>query len=192
MFTKAPFSTLTLYGMIGLIIYEIEGSLLHTDWMGRYRALVAALVQHSNITSRAQILDIGEGVCISSVSWQVMEYLIEHEEETDCMNRVSEALGIPQSSFSKIARHLTTLGLVERFRTAGNRKNIILCPTEKARRLYDSFSRSIYEHNFRPFFEALDSLDGETLANFTEALNLLNGQLAKNGSSPEAELIPLD
>ena len=160
--------------------------------MGRYRPLVAALVQHSNITSRPQDMDIGEGVYLNSVAWQVLEYLIEHEGEADCMNRVSETLGIPQSSFSKMARRLTALGLVERFRTAGNRKNIILRPTEKAHRLYDSFSHTIFERSFRPFFEALDTVDDEALARFTAALNRLNGQLAQDGPAPEAELIPLD
>ena len=160
--------------------------------MGRYRPLVAALVRHSNITSRAQNVDIGERVCISPVVWQVLEYLIEHEGEADCMNRISETLGIPQSSFSKIARQLTDLGLVERFRTASNRKNIILRPTEKAHRLYDSFSHTIFEHSFRPFFETLDAVDDEALACFTAALNRLNSQLAQDDPAPEAELIPLD
>ena len=165
---------------------------METAWMGRYRELVAALVQHSNITSRTQIMEIGEGVCINADAWQVLEYLIEHEEEADCMNRVSEALGIPQSSFSKTARQLTSLGLVERYRTASNRKNVILRPSEKARRLYRSFSRTIFEQDFRPFFEALDDLDEASLAQLTDALELLNARLSRNGPAPQPELIPLD
>lgn len=114
---------------------------MQTEWMGRYRPLVAALVQHSNITARAasHSNEIGEGVFLNTVSWQVLEYLIEHEDDASCMNHISGALGIPQSSFSKIARQLTDLGLVERYQSTGNRKNIILKSTEKAHRIYQFF-----------------------------------------------------
>ena len=96
--------------------------------MGRYRELVAVLVQHSNITARAaaQPQELAEGVRMTSVTWQVLEYLIEHENDDACMIHISDTLGIPQSSFSRIARQLTELGLVARYRTTANRKNVIL------------------------------------------------------------------
>lgn len=152
---------------------------MQTEWMGRYRPLVAALVQHSNITARAAARsnEIGEGIFLNTVSWQVLEYLIEHGDDASCMTHVHEALGIPQSSFSKIARQLTDLGLVARYQSTANRKNIILKPSEKALRLYRSFSQRIYEKDFQPFFEDLDALDDESLAVIISALQAFNRRI---------------
>lgn len=152
---------------------------MQTEWMGRYRPLVAALVQHSNITARAAARsnEIGEGIFLNTVSWQVLEYLIEHGDDASCMTHIHEALGIPQSSFSKIARQLTDLGLVERYQSTANRKNIILKPSEKALRLYRSFSQRIYEKDFQPFFEDLDALDDESLAVIISALQAFNRRI---------------
>ena len=157
------------------------------EWMGRYRELVALLVQHSNITARAatQPLQLSPDLRMSSVSWQVLEYLIEHEDDDACMIRLSESLGIPQSSFSKIARQLTEQGLVARYRTTANRKNIILKPTEEARELYASVSPVLFERAFRRFFESLDGLDDASLSVFTAALRGLNEQLCLMGE-PQA------
>ena len=152
---------------------------MQTEWMGRYRPLVAALVQHSNITARAAARsnEIGEGIFLNTVSWQVLEYLIEHGDDASCLTHVHEALGIPQSSFSKIARQLTDLGLVERYQSTANRKNIILKPSEKALRLYRSFSQRIYEKDFQSFFQDLDALDDESLAIVISALQAFNRKL---------------
>ena len=152
---------------------------MQTEWMGRYRPLVAALVQHSNITARAAARsnEIGEGIFLNTVSWQVLEYLIEHGDDASCMTHVHEALGIPQSSFSKIARQLTDLGLVARYQSTANRKNIILKPSEKALRLYRSFSQRIYEKDFQSFFQDLDALDDESLAIVISALQAFNRKL---------------
>ena len=152
---------------------------MQTEWMGRYRPLVAVLVQHSNITARAasHSNEIGEGVFLNTVSWQVLEYLIEHRDDASCMTHIHEALGIPQSSFSKIARQLTDLGLVERYQSTANRKNIILKPSEKALRLYRSFSQRIYEKDFQSFFQDLDALDDDSLAVVISALQAFNRKL---------------
>ncbi len=145
---------------------------MQTEWMGRYRPLVAALVQHSNITARAAARsnEIGEGIFLK-------EYLIEHRDDASCMTHIHEALGIPQSSFSKIARQLTDLGLVERYQSTANRKNIILKPSEKALRLYRSFSQRIYEKDFQSFFQDLDALDDDSLAVVISALQAFNRKL---------------
>ena len=154
---------------------------MRVEWMGRYRELVAVLVQHSNITARAaaQPQELEEGVRMNSVTWQVLEYLIEHENDDACMIHISDTLGIPQSSFSRIARQLTELGLVARYRTTVNRKNVILKPSEKALQVYASVSPILFERDFREFFESLDSLDDEAIAAFTSALRGLNARLTR-------------
>ena len=167
---------------------------MKAEWMGRYRDLVAMLVQHTNIVARSafEAYEISEGVFLTHVGWQVLEYLMEHEDDVDCMNRVSECLGIPQSSFSKIARQLTDLKLVERYQRSGNRKSIILKPTPLAKKIYDRNSRFLLEQYFFPFFEKLEAVDDASLACVTEALAILNARLSYQEPAPKDELIKLE
>lgn len=167
---------------------------MRTEWMGRYRELVAALVQHSNVTARTalEIHKTEKSLFLPQVPWQVLEYLIEHEGDDACMNHISEALGIPQSSFSKVARQLTDLGLVERYQRSANRKNIILKPTPLALEIYESQSRFVLDRFFRPFFDALEPLDDASLACVTEALRALNDRLSPPPPPPEEALIKME
>lgn len=167
---------------------------MKAEWMGRYRELVAMLVQHSNTVARSafESYEISEGVFLTHVGWQVLEYLIEHEDEPSCMNHVSEALGIPQSSFSKVARQLTDQGLVARYQRSANRKNIILKPTPLARQIYEQNSSFLLERYFRPFFEKLEAVDDASLACVTEALAVFNARLSRPEPAPEDEIIKLE
>ncbi len=167
---------------------------MKAEWMGRYRELVAALVQHSNTVARmaSEPSEVGEGVFLTPVAWQVLEYLIEHEDEPSSMSRISGALGIPQSSFSKVARQLTDLGLVERYQRSANRKNIILRPTSLAQQVYEHHSSVLLEEIFLPFFEALKPLDDSALDCLTRALAVFNKSLSRPENAADDELIKLE
>ena len=149
---------------------------MKTEWMGRYRPLVAALVRHSNGVVRGQgsKREYPEGISLSSTEWQVLEYIVEHENDDDCMLFISESLGIPQSTFSKAVKTLSSLGLIDRYQMINNRKNIILKPTKRGSEVYETRAQMIYEKNFKPFFEALETVDDETLGVIVNALNILN------------------
>ena len=52
-----------------------------SDWMGRYRPLVSALVQHSNLFAHSGAkLEAVPGCVLSSQEWQTLEYLIEQNQ----------------------------------------------------------------------------------------------------------------
>lgn len=153
-----------------------------TEWMGRYRPLVAALVQHSNLVQRAPNMSVrlSNGVCLSPPEWQVFEYIIEHEDDDACMNSISEQLGIAQSTFSKIVKVLCSHGLVEKYRTESNRKNIILRPSDTAMALYQHHASTVSANMFREFFQLMDRLPDEDIQTFTEAVERLNASLNQN------------
>ena len=109
------------------------------EWMGRYRPLVAALVRHVNVISKLNEdfrIEIGDGVAIDRLSWQIIEYFVEHSDNTYNMIDISMKLGIPQSSFSKKVKQLKEYGFLDRFIAEGNKKEIFIRPTEKAIRFY--------------------------------------------------------
>lgn len=153
-----------------------------TDWMGRYRELVAAIVQHTNVVSKSNTMRrcFYEGIYMNSNEWQVMEYIIEHRDDDEKMTRMSETLGIPQSSFSKIVKSLVTMGLVERFRNVDNKKDIILKPTALAVKVYEFHADQSYRETFKPFFDALEGISDEDLETVAKAITLLSGHITED------------
>ena len=151
--------------------------------MGRYRELVKALVQHTNINMQVVgVKDpVVEGIWLTPNEWQIMEYIIEHPEDTACMNDISVALGLPQSSFSKTIKLLAYYGLVEKYQRENNHKNVLLRPTARALEVYAEKKERVNEKLFAGFFEALSGVDDAALKQFTDALMGFNEVLQKEG-----------
>ena len=161
-----------------------------SEWMGRYRPLVAALVQHTNINEQkadARFV-LEKGIAVSLHEWQVLEYIILHEAEQERMIHISEQLGIPQSSFSKMVTNLCRLGLVEKHQAAGNRKNVILKPSRRAKEIYRARTRTTREEMFAPFFDCMKDWTDEELTRFTRALEVFNETLQALQRRDEARL----
>ena len=158
-----------------------------TEWMGRYRPLVAALVKHTNVVQRAsgRTVRLSDELRLTVQEWQVFEYVLEHQDDDACMNHISERLGIPQSTFSKIIKCLCEQGLVDKYQTETNRKNIILRPSESGADLYRQQTSTAGLEMFGSFFRELEGVGDEQLAVFTAALERLNATLARDGGRQE-------
>ena len=166
-----------------------------TTWMGRYRRLVEELVRHRNHYVRAVNSKTEENgdVSISVLEWEMLEYIIEHDGEDFSMIRISEKLAIPQSSFSKFTRTLCGYGLLEKYRMVGNRKNIILRPTQKGIDFYNERVKDLMENVFGPFFKALDALSDADVDRVADAITHLNtGFVASDTKSQPGELVKLE
>ena len=152
-----------------------------TDWMGRYRPLVAALSRHTNIVQRSISTksEVAEGISLNSQEWQVLEAVISHSDGEANMNQLAEPLGIPQSSFSKIVKTLCGYELLEKYQTTKNRKNIILLPTELGISIYKARAAAAVSHTFDSFFEKLSGFSDEEIRTITEAIECLNTQLTE-------------
>lgn len=162
---------------------------MENGWMGRYRPLIAAIVKHTNliakIADKKTTLATGEQVSIHE--WQVFEYIIEHESDDDRMIHISERLSIPQSSFSKMANYLCAIGLIEKTQMPGNRKNIILKPTEYGRQVYSQRVSVLGENLFFPFFEYLESVGDDGLNLFVKAFEQINASIEAFQESDDIE-----
>ena len=167
-----------------------------TEWMGRYRPLVAALVHHVNCVSKQGPPQfIYEDIYLTPNEWQVLEYIVEHREDDQHMINMSEALAIPQISFSKLIEKLCKDGLIERYRLAGNKKNIILKPTPLAVTAYEFHTAELYQKMFQPFFDQLECFADEELERFTHAINVFSSnaiQLRGPAEKKKQPLIKLD
>lgn len=89
------------------------------------------------------------------------------------MADIAHDLGIIPSIVTKSTKVLVGHGLVERYHIAGNRKNIVLKPTQAGREMYAECCTRDIEKLFIPFFDALDSLTDEQLKTFENAIYTL-------------------
>lgn len=153
------------------------------EWMGRYRPFVRALVQHTNTVTRSALEkhEMRSGILLSAPEWQMLEYLIEHENDMHNMADISESLGIAQSSLSKYAKYLCGIGLVERYRMEGNRKNIILRPSDAGRDFYCTIVDAFMKDSFSILFQALEDVPDDMLDLVTRAITTYNASFTHPG-----------
>ncbi len=163
------------------------------EWMGRYRPVVAALVQHVNSVSKAGVaLFTYEDIYLTPNEWQVLEYIVEHREDDEHMANMISSLAIPQSSFSRIQKKLCSMGLLERYQMADNKKNIILKPTELALKVYEYHSDELYRYMFKPFFDELEGFSDEELGRFAHAIETLSKGAGKEDEKKKIKLVKVE
>ena len=156
------------------------------EWMGRYRPLVEQLVLNSHEARRAMKKkgDLGDGIWLNAVEWQVLEYVYEHEED-EKMAHIYERIGLAQSSFSKCAKTLSDYGLIARYHKSDNRKEVIIKITDRGRKLYERFAGQLADSSWGDFFRELDALSDEDLEHVIRAMVLLNRGMPGQEEPPE-------
>ena len=155
-------------------------------WMGRYRSLVEQLVLFSHIGARARYtkLEMREGLWLSPVDWQVLEYVYEHAEDRR-MIHICEKIGLAQSTFSRSAKVLSGYGLIARYHTTDNKKNIIIRITDSGRELYEEYSVFLRNGPWGRFFKLLEDVPDEYLDRFTSALKEITSTLPVEKEQPQ-------
>lgn len=164
------------------------------NWKGRYGDVVAAIVRFNNIAARNSTLQTDYpdyGFRLSAQEWQVLEYLLEHPDSCSPMAHISQDLGIATSTLTKYSAKLVKLGLVEKYKAADNRKNIILRASQMGEQFYNQMVDRFMKANFEGLFKALSCLDEGQLAQLTEGIESLAGRLDTEPSSG-SNLIRLD
>ncbi len=166
---------------------------MESEWIGRYREIVAAIVLHGNVVIRTQtdVLDIGDGIFLRHQQWQILEYIVENRERIFSIADISYRLNIPQSTFSKTVKLLCEHNLVEKYQAVNNHKNIILRPTDRGLQLYKSHSESFVRHRFQGFFNVLSDISDEDLKTVARALEILDNTLLPERQE-DIEMIKLE
>jgi DNA-binding MarR family transcriptional regulator len=134
------------------------------EWMGRNREFIRLLMKYMNLFSHYDKKIPGNsGVSLSAQQWQTLECIIEYEDENRNMFFMANQIGLPKSTFSKNVKQLVDSGLVERYRQSGNRKDIILKPSDKGREYYRTHSVILFEKGWKMPFAILEKLSDEDM-----------------------------
>lgn len=135
------------------------------EWMGSYREMVEKLIKYCNVYASVYNREMAHGAEIdfSFSQIQVVEYLLENEDLHQNMSEIASRLGISLSAFSKLVNRLMKKGLLEKFHTRENQKNVIVKVTDFGRKVYGEYSDFILKTHFSKMFEIADALPHEDI-----------------------------
>ena len=156
------------------------------EWMGRYRELVRALIYYSNCSNQSRVgtmAPVETQVALSKHEYQVLEYILEFRDENKILADISRDVGLMPCTVTKVTKRLLSLGLIERYRIKGNRKSIILKPTELGEATYWHYCNRDIKKLFAPFFASLEKFSDEELAEMEKAIRILSRKWDDFGDS---------
>lgn len=180
----------------------LEVTCVKLTWLREYRPLVETIIglfnSYNQICNAKVFCDESGKILLSATEVQIIEYILENEERNENMSAVAQRLSISQSTFSKKIKHLVQMGLLERYCTVNNRKNIVIKVSDAGKRFYLEYVESHQIDAWKEMFKQLDNLDNESVEIFINALNILRKSMqqtvkTKAVSAPgDLQLIRLD
>ena len=134
------------------------------EWLGKHRGIVGDFYRSANGYSQICKEEfIGEKVRFSPYEVQIMENIMEHEQDNRNMKWFARQLGLTQATYSRYVGRLVRKGMVEKYHTEDNRKNIILRLSPLGQEEYARYAEYMLRFRFGPMLEYLDSLTPDQL-----------------------------
>ena len=159
---------------------------MQLEWLGKYRQVVGSIVRFGNAYANSARYEhsYSTDTKFTPSEVHVLEYVLEHEEETVNMAGIADMIGISKAALSKNVKKMVEKGLLEKYKAEGNRKNIILRVSEYGRKAYEEYTRFAYDIAFERLFEKLKDVPDEYLDKFTEIMNCA-AELTLKNKDPE-------
>ena len=160
----------------------------------RYTPLIKSIMRHTNIVNSVMnnSITLRNDVVLPVQEWMVVELIVEQQEEYNSMVELSRMIGLPPSTFFRKVSHLQKIHLVDKYRVQGNKKNIILRPTELARSIYEEQTPILRNGVWDAFYKELEPLSDSDINIITNAFDKLNGTLPASQFTQELELIKIE
>ena len=157
------------------------------EWMGRYRDMIGNFYRSANGYSQICKNELfGEPVMFSPYEVQIMEHILEHADEHRNMKWYASRLGLSQATYSKYVQKLVDKGLVEKYHTSDNKKDIILMVSPLGLREYQAYAAVAESQLFHDLFSYLDSL-GEAELETVDKVFSLFGRMHAEKRPKDAE-----
>ena len=163
------------------------------EWMGEFRDIIGNFYRSANGYSQICKEELfGEPVRFSPYEVQIMEHILEHADQHRNMKWYASRLGLSQATYSKYVRKLVDKGLLEKYHTAGNKKDIILQVSPLGKEEYAAYSKYAEEHLFHDYLTYLKSVSPaelEAIRKTFEILGNMHGEKARENREQSEELI---
>lgn len=156
--------------------------------------LLERLVKFANLYVQMQnrSYEIAEGVFLTIAEVQTLEYLLANDSRHEKMADIAVRLGVTPSTLSQNVKKMVKMGLLEKYHTATNRKNIIVRVSKRGKEVYDLYRNWINRQQFDPFFAVLDEIPPEYIRTMCRALDILNTPVKDKHGEASDELIPVE
>ena len=160
----------------------------------RYYPLIQAIIKHGNIASSGMndLFYLREDLTVRAQEWMVVEMIVEQRQEYRSIIDLSRMSGIPPSTFFRIVNRLQKAGFVDKYHVRGNRKNIVLRPTELALNYYENKVAEFREIIWGDFCQELEGISDSDIIKFTNAINRLNDRMPSVRYTEELDLIKVE
>lgn len=147
---------------------------MELKWMGKYRDFVEKLIKYGNTYAQAYKVEgnYATDIPFSAAQLQVMEYILENEEHNQNMAEIAARLGVTPSAFSKNVKKMVDKGLLEKYHTSDNKKDVIIRVSPLGRQVYEQYSGFAYERVYKEIFDILDQIPREYVGMFTKILEI--------------------
>ena len=162
------------------------------EWMGEYRDIIGDFYRSANGYSQICKTEIfGRKVRFSPYEVQIMEHIMEYADQRKNMKWFAERLGLSQAAYSKYVQKLVDKGLLEKFHTETNRKDIVLMVTPLGLEEYGRYSQEMKETVFRELFDLLDSISPQELETVRKVFSIWGQWHRENQAGEKKPMVPL-
>ena len=171
-------------------------SAMKLEWMGPYREIIGNFYRSANGYSQICKNEMfGEPVLFSPYEVQIIEHILEHADQHRNMKWYASRLGLSQATYSKYVQKLVDKGLVEKYHTSGNKKDIILMVSPLGLKEYREYAVVAASQLFSELFRYLDSISEAELETVNRVFALfgrMHGEKRANSAEPEDQLIRIE
>ena len=160
---------------------------MELNWLGNHRGIIGDFYRSANGYSQICKTELfGDKIRFSPYEVQIMEHIMEHADDNRNMKWYAQQLGLSQATYSKYVTRLVKKGLVDKYHTEDNQKNVILRISSAGMEEYRKYARRIHMEHFSALLEYLDTLSPDQLTAVRETFAIL-GQFHGEGSSGDQE-----
>ncbi len=165
------------------------------EWLGEYRLFMEKIIKYANTYARTyrKRMSYGTDILISAAEIQVLEYILENEEKYQNMAEIALRLGISSSAFSKNVKQMLSKGLLEKYHSVNNRKDVIIQPSALGRSVYTDYCKFVKKDFIDKMEEVLKDVPQEHINKFVTVLDILADRLIDDPEdSSSKELIKIE
>lgn len=160
---------------------------MQLDWLGEYRTFIEKLIKFGNAYAATYQKEqsFGTTKSFSSSQLQTMEYILENEEKNQTMKEIAERLGISPSSFSKNVKKMIEKGLLEKYQTEDNKKNIIVKVSPLGKAVYSDYCDYVKKGIINDLKAKLSDVPKENIDIIAEAIDMWANDLNRQPTAPK-------
>ncbi|MCI9075121.1 MAG: MarR family transcriptional regulator [Dorea sp.] len=165
------------------------------DWLGEYRLLMEKIIKYANTYARTyrKKMSYGTDILISAAEIQVLEYILENEEKYQNMAEIALRLGVSSSAFSKNVKQMLSKGLLEKYHSVNNKKDVIIQPSALGRSVYSDYCRYVKMDFIDQMEDVLKDVPQDNIDKIVMVLDILADRLINDPEDPTSkELIKIE